>query len=138
MKTRESKEREFENKSKRNRVSCFNIYIIKSAFLLSTVEVGRWQKLARLIPRNSSNRRNLRKIIITFLHTLNSLRIITQLTLIPFHGFSESKITPILFSANSAFLVMALYVKTKTRNSRKVSKTFIYFTSDEQCLQCTV
>ena len=32
-------------KSKRNRVSSFNIYIIVFAFLLSTVEVGRWKKL---------------------------------------------------------------------------------------------
>ena len=29
-------------KGKRNRVSCFNIYIIVFAFLSSTVEVGRW------------------------------------------------------------------------------------------------
>ena len=33
-------------KSKRNRVSSFNIYIIVFAFLLSTVEVGRWKKLS--------------------------------------------------------------------------------------------
>ena len=30
------------NKSKRNRVSCSNIYIVVFAFLSSTVEVGRW------------------------------------------------------------------------------------------------
>ena len=59
------------------------------------------------------------------------LRIISQLTLIPFHGFLQSKITLVLFSANSAFSAMALYVKTKTWNSQKVSKTFIYYTSDE-------
>ena len=41
METRESKERKFEKKSKRNRVSCFNIYIFVFAFLSSTVEVGR-------------------------------------------------------------------------------------------------
>ena len=29
-------------KSKRNKVSCFNIYIVVSAFLQSTAEVGRW------------------------------------------------------------------------------------------------
>ena len=29
-------------KSKRNRVSCFNVYIVVFAFLSSTVEVGRW------------------------------------------------------------------------------------------------
>ena len=45
---------------------------------------------------------------------------LSQLTLIAFHGFFQSIITPILFSANSTFSVMALYLKTKTRNSRKV------------------
>ena len=44
-----------------------------------------------------------------------SLRIISQLTLIPFHGVSQSKITQTLFSANFAFSIMALYLKTKTR-----------------------
>ena len=32
-------------KSKTNRVSCFNIYIVVLAFLSSTEDVGRWQKL---------------------------------------------------------------------------------------------
>ena len=41
MKTRESKERKFEKKSKRNRVSCY-IYIVMFAFLSSDVEVRRW------------------------------------------------------------------------------------------------
>ena len=64
------------------------------------------KETAGSIPRNSRNRRNPRRIIITFLHWWNSLRIISQLTLIPFHGFFQSKITPILFSANSAFLAI--------------------------------
>ena len=38
MNTRESKERNFEKKSKRNRVSCFNIYIVVFAFLSSTIQ----------------------------------------------------------------------------------------------------
>ena len=42
MKTRESKERKFKKKINRNRVSCFNIYIVVFTFLSSTVEVGRW------------------------------------------------------------------------------------------------
>ena len=29
-------------KSKRNRVSCFDVYVVVFAFLSSTVEVGRW------------------------------------------------------------------------------------------------
>ena len=33
--TRESKEREFEKKSKKNRVSCFNTYIVVFAFFLT-------------------------------------------------------------------------------------------------------
>ena len=57
MKTRESKERKFEKEVKvvfhsvkisANRVSCFNIYIVVFAFLLSTVEVARWQKLNKM------------------------------------------------------------------------------------------
>ena len=32
-------------KKERNRVSCFNIYIVMFAFLSSTLEVGRWWKL---------------------------------------------------------------------------------------------
>ena len=54
----------------------------------------------------------------------NSLRIIHELILIPFYRFSQSKITRILFSSNSAFSFVVLYLKTKTRNSRKVSKSF--------------
>ena len=42
MKTRELNKKGNFKKSKRNRVSCFNIYIVVFAFLLSTVEVGRW------------------------------------------------------------------------------------------------
>ena len=42
MKTQESKERKFENKSKINRVTCFNIYIVVFTFLSSIVEVSRW------------------------------------------------------------------------------------------------
>ena len=42
LNTHESKEMKFEKNPKRNRVSCFDIYIIVFAFLLSTVEVGRW------------------------------------------------------------------------------------------------
>ena len=87
--------------------------------------------LTRPIPRNSQNRRNPRKIIIAFLHRWNSLRIISQITLIPFHGFFLLNINPILFSASSAFSAMILYVKTKTRNSWKDSETFIYCTSEE-------
>ena len=34
--------KEISKKGKRNRVSCFNIYIVEFTFLLSTVEVGRW------------------------------------------------------------------------------------------------
>ena len=45
MKTRKSKERKFEKKVKKNRVSCFHIYIVVFAFLSSIVEVGRWYKL---------------------------------------------------------------------------------------------
>ena len=41
MNTQESKERKFEKKSKRNRVSCFNIYIVAFIFLSSTADVGR-------------------------------------------------------------------------------------------------
>ena len=41
MRTRESKKRKFK-KSNRNRVSCYNIYIVVFAFLSSTVHVGRW------------------------------------------------------------------------------------------------
>ena len=57
MKTRESKERKFEKEVKvvfhsvkisADRVSCFNIYIVVFAFLLSTVEVARWQKLNKM------------------------------------------------------------------------------------------
>ena len=42
MNTQELKERKFEKKSKRNRVSCFNVYIVIFAFLSSTIEKGRW------------------------------------------------------------------------------------------------
>ena len=42
MNTRESKERKFEKKSNKNKMSFFNIYIVVFAFLSSTVEVGRW------------------------------------------------------------------------------------------------
>ena len=42
MNTPESKERKFEKKSKRNRMNCFNIYIVVFAFLSSTVEEDRW------------------------------------------------------------------------------------------------
>ena len=41
MRTLEFKERKFDKKSKRNRVSCYNIYIVLFAFLSSTIEVGR-------------------------------------------------------------------------------------------------
>ena len=71
-----------------------------------------------------------RKIIIAFLQQQSSLKIIPQLTLIPFHGLSQLKITPISFSANSAFLFMALYLKAKMQNWRKVSESFINSTSD--------
>ena len=40
--TPESKKKGNLKKSKRNRVSCFNIYIVVFAFLSSTVEEGRW------------------------------------------------------------------------------------------------
>ena len=46
-------------------------------------------------------------------------RIIPKLILIPFHRFFQSKIIRILFSSNSAFLFVALYLKTKTRIPRK-------------------
>lgn len=36
--------------------------------------------------------------------------------------FSQSKITPILFPANSPFLLMVLYLKTKMWNPQKVSE----------------
>ena len=42
MNTQESQERKFEKKSDRNRMSCFNIYIVEFAFLSSTEEVSRW------------------------------------------------------------------------------------------------
>ena len=42
MKTRESNKKGNFKKSKRNRVSYFNIYIVVFAFLLNTIEVGRW------------------------------------------------------------------------------------------------
>ena len=45
MKARESKERKLENESRRNMVSCFNIYIVMFPYMSSTVEVGRWLKL---------------------------------------------------------------------------------------------
>ena len=45
MKTQKLKERKFEKKSKRDRVSCFNIYIVVFAFLSSTIEEERWEKL---------------------------------------------------------------------------------------------
>ena len=80
--------------------------------------------MARSISQNSLNWRNPRKIKISFLRWLNSLRIIPELILIPFHRFSQSKITRILFSSNSAFSFVAPYLKTKRRNSRKVSKSF--------------
>ena len=80
--------------------------------------------MARSISQNSLNWRNPRKIKISFLRWLNSRRIIPELILIPFHRFSQSKITRILFSSNSAISFVALYLKTKTRNLRKVSKSF--------------
>ena len=49
-------------------------------------------------------------------------KIIPHPILIPSHRFSQWKITRILFSSNSAFLFVALYLKTKTRNLREVSK----------------
>ena len=72
----------------------------------------------RMTSKEFADRRNSRKMIITFLPQQHSLRIISQFTLIPFHGFSQTKITPILLYTNSAFLVMALYLKTKSQNSR--------------------
>ena len=42
MKTRELKERKFKKKSKRNRVSCIEIYVIVFDFLSRSVEVGKW------------------------------------------------------------------------------------------------
>ena len=45
MNTRESKERKFEKKIKRNRVSCFNIYLVVFTFLSRTAEKGRCKKL---------------------------------------------------------------------------------------------
>ena len=42
---------------------------------------------------------------------------------------------PSFFSRQCSFSFIALYVKTKTLNSRKVSQFFIYCISDEQCLQ---
>ena len=41
LNTRESKEKKIEKKNKRNRVICFDIYVVIFAFLSSTVEVGR-------------------------------------------------------------------------------------------------
>ena len=67
----------------------------------------------------------------------NSLKIMPKLTLIPFHRFSLSKISRILFSSNSVFSFVALYLKTKTQNLRKVSKSFIYCISVGSWLQCT-
>ena len=46
MNTRKKKRKEICKKSERNRVSCFNIYIIVFAFMSSTVEEGRWWKLS--------------------------------------------------------------------------------------------
>ena len=48
-----------------------------------------------------------------FLHQQNSLRIIPHLNLIAFYGFSQSKIIPMLFSANFVFPIMALCLKRK-------------------------
>ena len=69
-------------------------------------------RLTRLIPKNLQNQWNPRKIITVFLHKQNSLGIMPQLTLMSFHGFSQSKITPILLSANSAFSFMIIDLKT--------------------------
>ena len=80
--------------------------------------------MARLIPQNSRNWRNPPKIIISCLRWKNSPTIIPELILIPFLRFSQSKITRILFSSNLTFSFVALYLETKTRNSRKVSKSF--------------
>ena len=41
MDTRESERTEIWKKSKKNRVSCFDIYIVVFAFLSSTIEEGR-------------------------------------------------------------------------------------------------
>ena len=53
----------------------------------------------------------------------NSLRIISGPIVIPFHRFSQSRIARILLSSNATFSFVALYLKTKTRNWRKVSFT---------------
>ena len=42
MKTRELKERIFDKKSKRNRVSCIEIYVVVFDFLSRSVKVGKW------------------------------------------------------------------------------------------------
>ena len=35
-------------KSKRNRLTCFDIYVVVFAFLSSTIKVGRWYKLNKM------------------------------------------------------------------------------------------